>query len=194
MSSMQPLSNPDLATALKRSIHDHWRTFLIEGIILVVLGLAAIVVPPIAGLATTIFIGWVLFVGGVVGLIATYWARHMPGNWWSLLSALVALFAGGVLLWYPLQGLVTLTYVMIAYFIADGVLTIILAIEHRRQLAGRWEWMALSGVVNLILAGIIIAALPGSFEWAIGLLVGIDLVFGGTSLIGMALAARSTTV
>src|SRR5216683_522892 len=153
MSSMNSSGNANLAAALRRSLHDHWRLLLAEGIILVVLGLAAILVPPIAGLAVTIFLGWLFVVVGIVGLVATVSARHAPGFGWALLSALVALLAGGVLLWNPLQGLVTLTYVLIAYFIVDGVLMIIFAIEHRRELSGRWEWLMLNGVIDLVLAG-----------------------------------------
>ncbi|HEX7970447.1 MAG TPA: HdeD family acid-resistance protein [Stellaceae bacterium] len=181
-----------VSAALSRSIREHWRLFLVEGIILVLLGLGAIIVPPIAGLAATIFLGWLFLIGGVVGLVATLGARQAPGFWWSLLSAVVAVVAGGVLLWNPLQGLVTLTYVLIAYFIADGVLTIILGIAHRRELSGRWEWLVFNGVVDLILAALILSGLPGAFAWALGLLVGIDLVFGGASLIAMALAARQS--
>lgn len=187
-------SSSPLSTALGRSIHDHWGLFLAEGIILVLLGLAAIVVPPIAGLTITIFIGWMLLIGGVAGVVSTFWARHLPGFIWALLSALVAIAAGAVLLLWPIQGLVTLTYVLIAYFIADGILTIVLAVEHRRQLSGRWEWLVVSGVISLILAGLIIAGLPGAFSWALGLLVGIDLVFGGSALIAMALTARTQPV
>ncbi len=193
MSSMNPSGNANLAAALRKSLHDHWRLLLVEGIILVVLGLAAILVPPIAGLAATIFLGWLFLIGGIVGFVATLRARHAPGFWWALLSALVALLAGGVLLWNPLQGLLTLTYVLIAYFIVDGVLMIIFAIAHRRELSGRWEWLMLNGVIDLVLAALILTGLPGAFTWALGLLLGIDLVFGGTSLIAMALAARKAT-
>jgi uncharacterized membrane protein HdeD (DUF308 family) len=80
--------------------------------------------------------------------------------------------------------------VLIAYFIVDGVLIIALAISHRRALSGRWEWMLINGIIDLVLAAVIISGLPGSLLWALGLLVGIDLVFGGWSLIVMALAAR----
>jgi uncharacterized membrane protein HdeD (DUF308 family) len=193
MSSMNPSGNADLAAALRKSLHEHWRLLLVEGIILVVLGMAAILVPPIAGLAATIFLGWLFLIGGIVGLVATLRARHAPGFGWALLSAVVALLAGGVLLWNPLQGLLTLTYVLIAYFIVDGVLMIAFAIAHRRELSGRWEWLLLNGVIDLVLAALILTGLPGSFTWALGLLLGIDLVFGGTSLIAMALAARKAT-
>ncbi len=191
MSSTNSFDGPDLTEALKKSLHQHWRMFLVEGIVLLVLGAAAIVVPPLAGIATTLFLGWLFLIGGIIGLVSTFGARQAPGFAWSLLSAVVAVIAGGVLLWNPLAGLVTLTYVLIAFFIADGVLIIGLAITHRRALSGRWEWMMVNGIIDLVLAAVIISGLPGALFWALGLLVGIDLVFGGMSLIAMALAARN---
>lgn len=187
--SALPSGSP-LSSALARSMHDHWRAFLAEGIILVILGFGAIVVPLIAGLAATIFLGWLFLMAGAVGLVATFRERGAPGFWWALLSAVAAVAAGLLLLWNPFHGLVTLTYVLIAFFIADGVLLIVMAIEHRRELTGRWEWMAFNGALDIVLALIIISGLPHSLVWALGLLVGIDLVFGGASLIGMALDAR----
>jgi uncharacterized membrane protein HdeD (DUF308 family) len=86
--------------------------------------------------------------------------------------------------------LVTLTYVLTAFFIVDGILIIILAIAHRRQLSGKWEWMMVNGVIDLMLAGILISGLPGTLVWAFGLFVGIDLMFGGASLIAVAVEAR----
>ena len=180
----------DLIAGLNKSLHQHWRVYLVEGIILLLLGVAAIVVPPLAGIGITILLGWLFLIGGVAGLVATFGARHAPGVWWSLLSALVALVAGLSLLWNPLAGLVTLTYVLIAYFVFDGVLSIVHAIEHRREQSGRWEWMLLSGVIDLVLASTILSGLPGAFAWALGLLVGIDLIFSGSSLIAMSIAAR----
>src|SRR5580698_7182930 len=186
------LNQPDIAAALRKSVREHWRMYLIEGIVLVVLGLAAIALPPIAGIATAVVLGWLFLIGGIVGLIATFNQKNAPGFWWALISAAVAVLAGGILLANPLAGVATLTYVLIAFFLIDGVLIIVLAFEHRRELSGRWEWMMLGGVMDLILAVIIIAGLPGTLAWALGLLVGIDLVFGGFSLIGMASAARQS--
>jgi uncharacterized membrane protein HdeD (DUF308 family) len=189
MASTNLPGSPDL-TGLTKSLQDHWRMFLVEGIILLVLGVAAVALPPLAGIATTIILGWLFLIGGIVGLVSTFGARHAPGFIWALLSALIAIIAGGVLLWNPLEGLITLTYVLIAFFIADGILMIILALSHRSALSGRWEWMLVNGIIDLVLAGVIIAGLPGALAWALGLLVGIDLVFGGFSMITMALAAR----
>jgi uncharacterized membrane protein HdeD (DUF308 family) len=64
------------------------------------------------------------------------------------------------------------------------------ALEHKREAAGRWGWMFGSGVVDLVLAAILLFGLPGTATWAIGLLVGINMIFGGWALIGMALRAR----
>jgi uncharacterized membrane protein HdeD (DUF308 family) len=179
-----------LQSEMRAAVHEHWKAFLIEGIVLVVLGLAAMIVPPIASLAVTIFLGWMFLISGVAGLAMTFWARQMPGFWWSLISAALAIAAGLILLARPMQGTLTLTIVVGAYFLAEGVATIMYALEHRRELSERWAWMLVSGVLDILIAAMIITGLPGSAEWAIGLLVGINLLFGGASLIGVALAAR----
>jgi uncharacterized membrane protein HdeD (DUF308 family) len=132
----------ELVAAINQSLHQHWRTYLIEGIILLVLGVAAIVVPLVAGLGITIILGWLFLTGGLVGMVATFGARQIPGFWWSL------------------------------------------------EQSSRWEWMIIGGVIDLVLAALILSGLPGAFAWALGLLVGIDLIFAGSSLIAMALAAR----
>ncbi len=183
-------AEPPISFATGSSVHDHWRLFFVEGIVLNVLGLAAIIVPNIAGLVATVCLGWLFLVAGVVGLVFTLRARQAPGFGWALLSALLAVVAGGFLLWSPLEGLATLTYVLTLFFIADGLLMIFLALAHRRALASKWGWMLVNGIVDLILAAVIISGLPGSLLWVFGLLVGIDLIFGGASLIGLAMAAR----
>jgi uncharacterized membrane protein HdeD (DUF308 family) len=190
MSSIPPTTGPELSTAISQSLHNHWGMFLAEGIVLTVLGLAAILVPPLAGLAIAVLLGWLFLIAGVVGLLATFRTRQAPGFTWSLLSAVVALLAGVVLLLAPTQSLITLTLVLTVFFILDGILTIALALSHRQELSGRWQWMLVNGVIDLFLAGVIIAGLPGTLVWALGLIVGIDLMFGGTSLIALALEAR----
>ena len=178
--------------ALAQSIREHWVLFLIEGIVLVVLGLLAIIIPPIATIAVTIFLGWLFLISGVVGLVTTFWARHAPGFWWSLLSAVLAIAAGIVLLAWPISGAVSLTLLLIVFFTIEGVLSIMYALEHKKELSGRWGWMLTSGIIDLVLAAIILAGLPGTAAWALGLLVGINMLFGGTAMIAMAMHARST--
>jgi uncharacterized membrane protein HdeD (DUF308 family) len=175
---------------MSAAVREHWMAFLIEGILLVILGLAAMIVPPLASLAVTIFLGWMFLISGIAGLVLTFWARNMPGFWWSLISAALAVVAGIILLAQPVQGTLTLTVVVGAYFLAEGVATIMYALEHRRELSERWAWLLVAGIMDLLIAAVIIAGLPGSALWAVGLLVGINLLFGGATLIGMALAAR----
>jgi uncharacterized membrane protein HdeD (DUF308 family) len=182
-----------MGRAVAGAMHEHWGLFLAEGIILVILGLIAIVVPQIATLAFTILIGWLFFISGVVGLFTTAWMRGAPGFWWSLVSAIVAIAAGVVLLLWPVNGTLSLTLVLIAFFIIEGAASIFYAVEHREQLSGRWGWMLVSGIIDIILAAIILGGLPGTAFWALGLLVGINMVFGGAALIAMALAARNPT-
>ncbi|MBC7576349.1 HdeD family acid-resistance protein [Tardiphaga sp.] len=180
-----------LQSKMSEAVRAHWKAFLFEGIVLVILGLAAILVPPIAGIAITVMLGWMFLISGAAGLAMTFWARQSPGFWWSLISAVLGIGAGIILLTRPTQGLFTLTLVVGAYFLAEGVASIMYALQHRKELSDRWSWMAFSGLMDILIAFFIISGLPGSAEWAIGLLVGINLVIGGSSLIGMALAARN---
>jgi uncharacterized membrane protein HdeD (DUF308 family) len=186
-----PQDITNLQSKMSAAVREHWKAFLFEGILLVILGLAAIIVPPLAGLAVTIFLGWLFLISGIAGLALTFWARQMPGFWWSLISAVLAVGVGIILLARPVQGVLTLTIVVGAYFLAEGIASIMYALEHRRELSERWSWMLFAGLLDILIAVLIIAGLPGSAEWAVGLLVGINLLFGGASLIGMALAARN---
>jgi uncharacterized membrane protein HdeD (DUF308 family) len=92
------------------------------------------------------------------------------------------------------QGAFSLTLLLIAFFAVEGVVSILFALEHKRELSGRWGWMLLSGIVDLVLSALILAGLPGTAAWALGLLVGINMVFGGVALIAMALHARDSAV
>jgi uncharacterized membrane protein HdeD (DUF308 family) len=98
--------------------------------------------------------------------------------------------AGIVLLVWPISGAFSLTLLLIGFFLIEGFASIMFAIDHRRYLTAGWGWMLASGIVDIILAIIILAGLPGTAFWALGLLLGINLVFGGSSLIAMALYAR----
>jgi uncharacterized membrane protein HdeD (DUF308 family) len=176
--------------AVVSALHRHWVLYLIEGVVLLVFGAAAVVIPQIATLAVTIFLGWLLFISGVIGLVSSFWMRAAPGFWWSLVSAVLGIVVGALLIGWPLSGAVSLTLLMVAFFWIEGVVTIMFAIDHRREYSGRWGWMLTSGIVDLVLGVIVVSGLPGSVAWAIGLILGVNLIFGGAALISMALAAR----
>ena len=187
------MNKPDIEQiqrAVATSLHEHWVLFLVEGIILIILGLAAVVIPPIATLAVEILYGWLFLISEIVGLITTFRMRQAPGFGWSLVSAILGIAVGIVLLLWPLSGVLSLTMILIAFFVIEGIASIMFALDHKRELSGRWGWMLASGIIDLILATIILTGLPGSAAWALGLLVGINMVFGGSALIAMALHAR----
>jgi uncharacterized membrane protein HdeD (DUF308 family) len=190
--STNPADLDKLRSSVANSLHVHWRLFLAEGIVLLILGILAIVVPQIATIAAAVFIGWLLLVSGVVGLIATFRMRSAPGFAWSLISAIVGIVAGILLLRSPVSGALSLTLILTVFLAIEGVVSILFALEHKREMSGRWGAMLFSGVVDLFLAGIIFAGLPGTAAWAIGLLIGINLVFGGSALIAMAVHARDS--
>jgi len=160
-----PQSTPTNLPDMRSVVAKHWTLFLIEGILLVLLGIGAIIVPPIAGLAVTIFLGWLFLIGGIAGLALTFWARELPGFWWSLLSALLSLAAGVILIGWPAHGLFSLTIVLTAFFIMEGATSIMFALDHKRELSGRWGWMLAAGIVDLVIAVLIFAGLPGSAAW-----------------------------
>src|SRR5215470_18155299 len=147
----------DLRSRMRAAVREHWKAFLFEGILLAILGLAAMIVPPLASLAVTIFLGWMFLVTGIAGLVISFWARAMPGYWWSLISAALAVLAGGILLARPMQAVLTLTIVIGAYFLAEGVASIMYALEHRRELSGRWSWLLVARLMDILIAFFIIA-------------------------------------
>jgi uncharacterized membrane protein HdeD (DUF308 family) len=189
--SMNQTDIAAIERAVSKSLHQHWKLFLAEGLVLLVLGMAAVVIPVVATLAVAMLLGWLFLLSGMVGLVTTFWMRHAPGFWWSLLSALLGLAVGIVLLSWPEGGAFSLTVVLVVFFLMEGVATTMFALDHRRELSGRWGFMLASGVVDLILGGMIFLGLPASAAWAIGLLVGINMVMGGAALIAMALHARA---
>jgi uncharacterized membrane protein HdeD (DUF308 family) len=192
-----------LPDTITRSVHDYWMVFLFEGVVLVALGLLAIAIPSIASSAATLFIGWLFIVSGVIGLGTTFWARHIPGFWWSLVSALLGILVGAVLvahrsndlygglMGWPIETVGPLRMVLVLFFLVEGGASIMFAFEHRRQFSGRWAWMLASGVLDIGLASIIIFDLSGTSAWTMGLLIGINMIVGGASLIAMGLHARS---
>ena len=187
MSDMTDLES--LRRQLALTIHAHWKLFLAQGILMIVLGFLAVAEPNIATLAVGIFVGWLFFVGGIFRAASVWHSRQAPGFAWSMLTAILAIVLGLILILRPLPGVLTLTMVLIVFFIVEGVASILAAIQHRNHLRS-WGWVLFSGIIDLLLAFLIWAGWPSSADWAIGLLVGINMLFFGLSLVMTALAAR----
>jgi uncharacterized membrane protein HdeD (DUF308 family) len=189
--------------SLAKSTPNHWILFVVEGAVLILLGLLAIAVPSIASENMTGMLGWLFLASGAAGLVTTYWARQAPGFLWSLVSAVLAIFVGvvlienksqdmyGGLLGWPFHDAGPLRLILVLFFLVEGGASIMFAIEHRRHFSRRWAFMFASGVVDILLASIIIFALPGTSAWTLGLLVGINMIFGGSALIAIGMHART---
>ncbi len=179
----------DIRRRMAAVIHAHWKLVLAQGILLMIFGLLAVAMPNIATLAVEIFVGWLFFIAGILRALSVWHARRMPGFGWSMVSALLAVLLGLILIARPLAGVLTLTMVLVAFFILEGVTAIVVAVQHRDHLKS-WGWVLLSGIIDLLLAYLIWQGWPSSASWAIGLLVGINMIFFGLSLVMTALAAR----
>jgi uncharacterized membrane protein HdeD (DUF308 family) len=182
-----PIGLPADSVALRN--HSTW--FIIYGVVMCLFGLFAIAAPGVATLAVGLTVGWLLLLGGAMGIVAVISSgRSAPGFWWNLITAIVCVLAGLSLLIRPVSGVITLTIILAAYLLASGIGHIMLAIGYRKDIPNAWVWMLFSGVVDIVLAFIIISGMPGTAIWVLGLLVGINLLMAGIALIMAALAVR----
>lgn len=164
---------------------------IIEGVLLIVLGVAAVLMPLMAGLAATLVFAWILILTGMIGLISAFAGRAHAHLGWSLASALIALVIGVILLVYPLAGAVALTIVIGAYLLLDGFALIGLALDHRRRGIGRWGWLLASGLIDLLLAAVILFMNAIGSAVLIGVIVGLSLIFAGAALLAVHRVAAS---
>jgi uncharacterized membrane protein HdeD (DUF308 family) len=180
----------DMQRAVTNAFGAHWKLFLFQGVVMVVLGVLAICAPVAASIAVAIYVGWLLLISGVIGLIAIVSTHHVHAFLWSLITAALSVVIGVLLVLMPVQGAISLTIVLTAFFIAEGVFQTTVAIASRQVMAGTWVWMLLSGLADLVLAAIIIAGWPGTAVWALGLLVGVNLLTSGWAVVVAAFAGR----
>jgi uncharacterized membrane protein HdeD (DUF308 family) len=181
----------DMQAAVKDALRLHWRLFMAQGVIMVILGILAIIWPGIATIAVDVYIGWLFLISGIVGLVAMFSSENAPAFFWTLITAALSLVVGVLLLWKPAQGVVSLTIVLIAFFIAEGLFQTVGSISYRNVIPNTWGWMLASGVADLLLAAVMIAGWPNTIGWALGLIVGVNLITSGWAAVMMGLAAKS---
>jgi uncharacterized membrane protein HdeD (DUF308 family) len=176
--------DPEIRAGLQRS----WKALMAIGVLAIVIGCIAILVPAVASVGTAIFIGWILVIAGAF-LVAGAFMAHSIGSVilrlvWALLTVIVGLW----LIVEPHNGTLTLTLVLGIYFLFMGLTRIAVAFAARgKEGAGL---VGLSGVAGLLIGILVLAKFPSSADWAIGLLVGIDLIFAGWTLVSVALVGK----
>ena len=159
------------------------RWLTIEGILLIILGVFALLAPLFAGLALAVTIGVLLLVAGVAGVVSAIAGRAHSHQGWSLLSAVIALVIGLLLVISPLTGAVAITLLIGAYLLLDGISLIGLSFDHRRRGDRAWAWLLVAGVVDIILAGFIVLLSAAGSAVLIGFIVGLDLIVAGVALL-----------
>jgi uncharacterized membrane protein HdeD (DUF308 family) len=186
MALQDQAAQDQLRARVTAAVASHWKRFLVQGLILGLLGLLAFSMPLFGTLAVDILLGWLLIIGGVVRVIPLVRAKHLPGYWWSLGAALLAIIAGGLLVVRPLQGMMSLTLLLMLLFLVEGVS----ALDFRHHVR-RWGWLLVRGLIDLVLVFLIWRGWPESALWAIGVLVGVNLFLMGLTMVMMALGVRS---
>lgn len=184
-------SSTDMQRAISDALSAHWKLFLFQGVVLIILGVLAVAVPAVATLAVDIFVGWLFLISGIVGLVAMFSAKNIPAFLWSLVTAAVSAAVGVLLIWKPVAGALSLTLVLAAFFVVEGIFQCVTSVAYRDVMRGSWSWMLVSGIADLALAAIVILGWPGTAAWALGLLVGINLITSGWAIVMAAIAGRS---
>ena len=177
------------AEEITKVIHENKGWFMTIGIVLIIVGTAAILFPFLSTLSTEIFVGWLLVIGGIVQAVHAFKAKEWGGFFWELIIGILEVAAGVILLAYPLAGLVTLTVFLAVMFIIEGAFRAALAFKIKPQ-AG-WGWVLFGGILSGVVGVMIWAKLPSSALWAIGLLVGINIAMAGWTLVMLAMSSGS---
>ena len=162
---------------------------IVISVLMILAGILAIGVPLAAGIAVNIVVAWLLLFGGAAHLVFGWHLRGVGGVIWQILLGILYIAIGVYLLVHPLAGLLTLTLALAIYLFVEGVLELVLAFQVRPRRG--WGWLLLDGVVTLILGLMIWRTWPASTEWAIGTLVGISIIFSGSTRLMLSLSARN---
>jgi uncharacterized membrane protein HdeD (DUF308 family) len=190
-----PISLDEAAAVLRQAMRETVKRYslwyLIQGVLLVVAGVLALIYPFIASVAIVYLLAWILIVSGILQGIGLIGARHVPHFWLQLISAVLAILIGLLLLRAPDSGLLLITVLLIVYFMVEGIAKVIFALTIKPF--PNWGWVLGSGVVGILLALILWASMPLSAEWVLGLLLGIQLVCEGAALTYLAWRVRTVT-
>jgi uncharacterized membrane protein HdeD (DUF308 family) len=164
-------------------IHN-WGWFLVFGIVLLLLGIAAIARSVTTTVVSMLFFGWVLLFAGVIQFVEAFIVGKWAGFFLHIMLAILFGLAGIVLLVRPVISAEAATLLMSAFFLVGGLYELISALW--THLPG-WGWQAVNGAIASIMGVLVLAQWPVSGLWVIGLFVGIDLIVYGWSWIALAL-------
>jgi uncharacterized membrane protein HdeD (DUF308 family) len=177
-----------MADSMTAGVHRATTWSIVLSVFIMIAGVMAIALPTIAGIAVAVIVGWMLIFAGVLHLFFA-WGAGRPGMViWQILLGLAYGFIGFYVLANPVAGLAGLTFAIAVYLLVEAALEFALAAQVG-PVAGR-GWLIADGVVTFILATMIWLTWPSSSAWAVGLLIGISMLFSGWTRLMLSLAVR----
>ncbi|MEQ1559912.1 MAG: DUF308 domain-containing protein [Methyloglobulus sp.] len=163
----------------------HWRLFLIEGIIFILLGVSAVVIPQFFSVVIVIFLGWIIVLAGAIQVSRVLFLRNMPGFGLWLSLGVLQIVVGYLLIADPIVGVFTLTMMMALFFAFEGITKMYWSYKLRPL--PDWNYAFFSGVTALVFAVIILIFWSETAHWVLGLFVGINMIVMGWSMVKMSL-------
>lgn len=165
------------------------RASTLWGILVLLLGVFSLAAPLLPGLGLVLMVGLALIIAGIVKLIFAFSSETFGRGVLKFIFGALALFVGGALVAKPGAGLATLTLFLAAWFLIDGIFTLVASFSLKQ--AKGWGWMAFSGLVSIILGVMIYMQFPVSALWLVGVLVGVRLIFTGMAMIMVGAAGKA---
>ena len=192
--SMSPMSveaaSQVIREAMREKVRRHSFWYILQSVLMILAGIMALVFPMISSVAIVIFLGWLLIFSGILQAFSLLDARHVPHFWLQLVSVVLSVLVGILFLRNPGAGLLTLTLLLIVFFMVEGISKIIFSLTIRPF--PNWGWVFASGVIGILLAFYLWANTPVTAVWLLGVLLGIGLISEGAALGNMAWQARKS--
>jgi uncharacterized membrane protein HdeD (DUF308 family) len=176
--------------AMRERVKQHSFWYIIQSGLMILAGILALIFPVISSVAIVLFLGWLLIFSGILQAISLIDARHVPHFWLQLVSVVLSVLVGILFLRNPGAGLLTLTLLLIVFFMVEGISKVIFSLTIRPF--PNWGWVFASGVISILLAFYLWANTPVTAIWLLGVLLGIELICEGAALGRMAWHARKS--
>ena len=175
---------------MRRTVKRYSLWYLVQGGLMILAGILALVYPAISSVAVVFFIGWLLIFSGIFQGLSLIGARQVPHFWLQLISVALFIVVGALFLRNPGESLLTLTLLLIVFFLIEGISKVIFALTIRPF--QNWGWVLVSGIVGILLAFYLWASIPVSAAWLLGVLLGIELICEGAAISHLAWQVRKS--
>ncbi len=166
--------------AMRETVKRHSLWYLIQGALMVLGGVLALIYPIVSSVAVVLFLGWLLIISGVVQGISLIGAQNVPHFWLQLISVVLSVIVGMLFIRQPGEGLLAITLLLIVFFMVEGISKLVFALTIRPF--PNWGWVLASGVIGILLSLFLWASLPVTAIWLLGVLLGIHLICEGAAL------------